>query len=286
MCGPVVMAAVRAEVNRRRLLGLVGAAVATGALGARTKAARQTATPVGGAAVGTIALGPVSSIVDLTHTLTPDFPVFPGWSPPEITTLVTVEDDGYYGLRIAFDEHTATHMDAPAHFAAAGLTADRLPVAGFVAPLAVVDISARAANDADAQVMPDDIAAWEAANGGLPAGALVAMYSGWEARLAEPGAFLNLADDGTAHFPGFHPDAARLLVEERDIVGIGVDTMSIDYGASTDFGTHLTVLPAGKYGLENLANLGALPPAGATVIVGGPKHVNASGGPSRVFAVM
>jgi kynurenine formamidase len=87
------------------------------------------------------------------------------------------------------------------------------------------------------------------------------------------------------HYPGIHPDAAMLLVEERDIVGVGVDTLSQDFGASTDFATHVTILGAGKYGVEGIANLGNVPPTGATVIVGGPKHVAASGGPSRLFAL-
>ncbi len=111
------------------------------------------------------------------------------------------------------------------------------------------------------------------------------MYSGWETRLSDPETFVNLDSLGTPHFPGFDPEAAELLVNERDVVGVGVDTLSLDAGVSKDFGTHLTVLPAGKYGLENLANLGEVSPAGTTLIVGGPKHEGATGGPSRVFAV-
>ena len=75
-------------------------------------------------------------------------------------------------------------------------------------------------------------------------------------------------------------------MNERDIVGAGVDTLSLDFGASTDFGTHLTLLPAGKFGIENLANLDGAPATGALIIIGGPKHEGASGGPSRVYAVM
>jgi kynurenine formamidase len=148
----------------------------------------------------------------------------------------------------------------------------------------VIDISGRAASDPDAQLTPDDIIAWESANGPLPAGVLVAMHSGWESRVTDPAAYINMDDAGVQHYPGIHPDAAALLIEERDIAGVGVDTLSIDFGASTDFGTHLTVLPAGKYGLENLANLANVPPAGAMLVVGGPKHLRASGGPSRVMA--
>jgi kynurenine formamidase len=163
--------------------------------------------------------------------------------------------------------------------------ANELPVAQFFAPLAVIDISARAASDPDAQVMPDDILAWESDHGALPAGAFVAMSSGWDARIDDPAAFINLGDDDLLHFPGFHPDAAALLIEERDITGIGVDTLSLDYGSSTDFGTHIAILGAGKYGIEGLAALAAAPPTGGLIVVGGPKFMIGSGGPSRVMAL-
>jgi kynurenine formamidase len=88
------------------------------------------------------------------------------------------------------------------------------------------------------------------------------------------------------HYPGFHPAAAAFLVQERAIVGIGVDTLSLDHGPSADFPTHLTVLPAGKYGVEALANLGLVPPSGATIVVGGLTHVGGSGSPARVLALI
>jgi kynurenine formamidase len=94
-----------------------------------------------------------------------------------------------------------------------------------------------------------------------------------------------MGDDDMLHFPGFHPDATALLIEERDITGIGVDTLSLDYGASTDFGSHITLLGAGKYGLEGLAALATAPVSGALIIVGGPKFMIGSGGPSRVMAL-
>jgi len=87
------------------------------------------------------------------------------------------------------------------------------------------------------------------------------------------------------HFPGFHPEAAQMLVRDRNITGIGVDTLSLDYGASTDFKTHVTVLSANKWGLENVANLASIPPKGATLFVGAPRVQDGSGGPTRVIAV-
>ena len=111
------------------------------------------------------------------------------------------------------------------------------------------------------------------------------MYSGWEDRLPDAEAFSNADSSRVQHYPGIHPDAAILLVDERDIVEVGVDTLSQDFGASVDFATHVTILGAGKYGVEGIANLGTVPPAGASIIVGEPKHVAASGGPSRLFAL-
>jgi kynurenine formamidase len=111
------------------------------------------------------------------------------------------------------------------------------------------------------------------------------MNSGWDQRVGDSQAFLNADAEAVLHFPGFSGEAAQFLIEERDIVGVGVDTLSLDVGMSTDFAAHLTFLPAGKYGLELMANLDDVPPAGATLIVGAPKHQGGSGGPARVFAV-
>jgi kynurenine formamidase len=280
------MEKVRKDVSRRNVLAMMGAAAAAGLAARLERVAAQDATPMA-AAPGTLALtlGDYTQVQDLTHTITPETPLFPGNPQPEFTPLRTYENDGYYANILTYAEHTGTHMDAPAHFVEGAPYSNELPVAQFFAPLAVIDISARAASDPDAQVMPDDILAWESDNGALPEGAFVAMNSGWDGRINDPAAFINLGDDGLLHFPGFHPDAAALLVEERDITGIGVDTLSLDYGSSTDFGAHLAILGAGKYGIEGLAALAAVPPAGALIIVGGPKFMIGSGGPSRVMAL-
>ncbi len=279
MCSPEVMARVRASLNRRQMLGIAGT---LGALALTPRGVlAQSATPM-----ATPTVSGFSSIVDLTHTLTQEFPVFPGGVQAEITVNTTIAENGFYTNQLNLQEHTGTHMDAPAHFVEGGTTADMIPVEQFVAPMAVIDISAKTETDPDSQLTVDDILAWEDANGELPAGAFVAMYSRWESRHPDPASFINLDGDDVQHYPGFDPEAAAFLIEERNIVGIGVDTLSLDYGASQDFGTHITILTAGRYGLENVANLGTLPASGATIIVGGPKHETASGGPTRAFALL
>ena len=274
MCAPKVMDYVNKKLNRRDLFKLAGAAAGVTATSLAPRAFAQSAPSLN-----------LNNLTDLTHTISPDFPVFPGFDPMQIRTLVTVEDDGFYANRWDIGEHTGTHLDAPAHFVAGATTADAIPVAEFVAPLAIVDISAKAAADPDAVVTVEDLAAWENEYGALPAGAAVMMYSGWEARLSnDPSSFLNQDGPGVPHFPGFSPEAADFLVNERDIKGIGVDTLSLDIGASQTFDVHLSVLGAGKWGLENVANLKALPPAGATLIIGASKVRDASGGPVRLLA--
>ena len=286
MCSREVMAIVRQRMGTsRRDLLRAGAATGIAAAVAGPVLARparaQQATPV-----ASILPGGFSQVIDLSHTWGADFPMFPGAQQPDFQVIVTIAENGFFKWQLTLDEHTGTHMDAPAHFVEDGTTADQLPVENFVAPLVVVDVSERAASDPDTQGTIDDLTAWEAANGPIPAGAFVALKSGWGAAVNDPTAYINLDDAGVPHFPGWHPDAAAFLVNERDVVGAGVDTLSLDFGASTDFGTHVTLLTAGKFGIENLANLANVPPVGATAIFGGPKHEGASGGPTRVLALV
>jgi kynurenine formamidase len=271
-------------VDRRHLLKASAAAVvATPLLASRAHARQPEATPV----ASPVALGciNINSIVDLTHVVSPTFPVYAGSEYMSFENVYTVADDGYFVNRLTLEEHTGTHLDAPSHFIEGGANAETLPVEDFFAPIIVVDISARAESDDDAVLTVDDLMAWEAAHGPIPDRAFVAMFSGWESRLSEPDTYINLDADGVQHYPGFDPEAAEFLVSERNIVGIGVDTLSQDPGMSEDFGTHITILGVGKYAVENVANLALLPPVGATVIVGGPKHENASGGPTRLYGV-
>lgn len=230
-------------------------------------------------------LGRLRSVRDLTHTLTPDFPIFPAYRPLRVRRLAAVERDGFAANELCFAEHTGTHLDAPAHFFTHGATADRIPASRLVAPLAVVSIAERAGRDPDALVSADDLLAWERKFGRIPSGAVVALHSGWEERLSEPGAYLNVDAAGVLHSPGFSREAAEFLVHEREIVGAATDTLSLDAGASTSYEAHRALLSAGKYGLENVANLGSVPASGAVLFVGAPKHLGATGGPARLLAL-
>jgi kynurenine formamidase len=232
-----------------------------------------------------VAMPGFSKVIDLTHTFDESFPTFNGAPGIKINKLFDFEKNGYNLNQWVIEEHSGTHMDAPIHFAKEGMGPAEIAVESLVVPLAVIDISAKAATDPDAQVTPDDIRAWESANGNLPAKCCVAMHSGWAKHLGTD-KFRNVGADKAMHFPGFSLDAAKFLMAERDVSGIAVDTLSLDHGASKDFATHYAWLPSGRWGIENVANLDQVPATGATLVLGGPKIKGVTGGLSRVFALV
>jgi kynurenine formamidase len=111
-------------------------------------------------------------------------------------------------------------------------------------------------------------------------------YTGWDYRWNRPKEFHNVASDGLPHFPGFSLEAAEFLVKTREVVGLGIDTMSVDKGATTTYPVHQFTSKASVYHLENVANLGLVPPSGATVVVAPVKLENGSGAPVRLLALV
>jgi kynurenine formamidase len=254
----------------------------------RGAAATAAATTVAGMAVPAQAQAPTVAVSavkaqDLTHEIYPDFPTYFGDPQLKIVQKFNYKEHKFNLNEWVLNEHTGTHMDAPLHFSADGKSVAGIPVENLVVPLAIIDIREKAATNADAQVTPDDIKAWVDRNGSIPDKACVAMNSGWDAHVTGP-KFRNADDKKVMHFPGFHTEAAKMLLETTSASGIAVDTLSLDFGRSPDFATHYTWLPSGRWGLEGAANLGHLPAKGAMLVIGAPKIRGATGGPCRVFA--
>ena len=224
------------------------------------------------------------TVVDLTHTLGPHFP-FPVPDAFRLERISSRPKDMWNINRWHFHEHIGTHIDAPFH-CSDGDTADRIPAERLVGPLVVIDIRDRATRNADAELTPADLESWERAHGPIPSGAVVAMCSGWDTRATDARQFFGRDDKGAYHMPGFHVEAVQFLHERRDVIGIASDTISLDPGHTKTFPVHHYWLAKNKWGLENIANLPSLPPRGATLIVGAPKIVGATGGPSRVLALV
>ena len=225
-------------------------------------------------------------VVDMTYAINGKLPAWPGDDRTfEAKAVATPEKDGYFARSFWMLEHYGTHLDAPAHFPPGKEYLDQIPVEHFFGPAVVIDVREEVEKDPDYRLRVMRVEKWEAQHGKIPTGAIVLLRTGWSSRWPDQKSYRNMDTQGVMHFPGYSVEAAKLLIE-RSAVGLGIDTLSIDYGPSKDFEVHRTGLPAGLYNLENLANLDQLPEAGAFLIVAPIKLEGGSGGAVRVFALL
>ncbi len=227
----------------------------------------------------------VSKVIDLTHVMHNDMAYWPGGVPFTKKTLVTHEKGGYLLHQFTMGENTGTHVDAPVHFVQGKKSIEELPLEALIVPIINIDIQAQTEKNADYLLSEADILAWEKKYGTIPEKSLVVLNTGWHKKFDNPKAYANLDENKVMHFPGYSPAAAKLLVK-RGVSGIGIDTLSLDKGESTDFAAHLVMLKANKYQIENLANLDILPATGATAVIGVLPVKGGSQAQARIFAFL
>jgi kynurenine formamidase len=245
-------------------------------------------------------LGGRIRIVDLTMPLEPATPTIQ--LPPQFapSRAFTIEEISHYDSRgpawywnnIACGEHTGTHFDAPIHWVTGKDYADNathsIPVDRFIGPACVIDVSKQVKQNPDFLVTRQGIEEWEKQHGRIPPHSWVLIRSDWSKRRGAK-EFLNIAADGP-HSPGFHPQAVPFLAKERDILGVGAETIGTDAGQAGTFEPmfpcHSIMHGSNRYGLASLTNLDQLPPTGAVVIAPPLKIVNGSGSPARVLALV
>jgi len=221
-------------------------------------------------------------LVDLTQPLGPATTLWPGSRPFAAVTVEDYEADGCYSRELEVPEHAGTHFDAPAHFAPAGARVDGVPPELLVRPAVKLDVRSLVGGDATATVGADAIRELEERDGLIEAGSAVLVHTGWDAYWQDPARYLGYPETSS---PGLAGDAAQLLVE-RGVVGIGIDTLSVDAGDSTELPVHVTTLPAGLWHLEGLVGLERVPARGAWLVAAPLRLVDGSGSPARVFAIV
>jgi kynurenine formamidase len=225
-------------------------------------------------------------VLDLSYAINDKLVPWPGDEKYfEAQTNATVEKNGYFTRSFWMLEHYGTHLDAPVHFPPGKATVEKIPAKNFFGPAVVLDVTAEAEKDADYRLPASGIEKWEKVHGRIPKGAIVLLRTGWSARWPAVARYRNQDKNGKMHFPGFSAEAATILID-REASGLGCDTLSADYGASTDFSVHHLALGAGLYHLENLSDLSEVPEAGAFLVVAPIKLEGGSGGPVRVFALL
>jgi len=238
-------------------------------------------------------------VVDLTTPLGPDTPVIdlpPIFAPSPGLTITEISrydsrGPGWYWNVLNLGEHTGTHFDAPIHW----ITGKDLPENAtdtisprkFIGPACVIDVTTDVQQNPDFLLTVERVQEWESQHGRIPAGAWVLLYTGWSQRKTRE-EFLNVQADG-AHSPAFHQTCSQFLLKERDVLGVGVETVGTDAGQAGTFNpafpNHTFMHGAGKFGITSLINLEQLPPTGAIIIAAPLKIVNGSGSPLRVIAI-
>lgn len=222
--------------------------------------------------------------------LPPIFAPSPGVS-MEVISCYDDKGPAWYWNTITMGEHTGTHFDAPIHWVTGkdlpDNATDTIPARRFVGPACVFDISRESAENPDYLLTTKRILAWEKEHGRIPTGAWALLRTDWSKRIGA--AFIN-ADANGPHTPGLHQNASAFLANERDVLGVGVETIGTDAGQAgmftPPFPNHTIMHGAGKFGLASLCNLDRLPATGAIVVAAPLKLVNGSGSPLRVLALV
>lgn len=227
-----------------------------------------------------------SRVVDLSHVITTDIPLWPGDPPVVLEPVAEFDTDGYYLRRFSIGEHSATHMNAPNSFHADGVGIDAYPPESLVVPAVVIDVREASAADPDHAVSIEDVTAWEEAHGRVPEGSVVIAYTGWQEKWDDPEAFFNEDADGGLHFPGFAGETTAFLLSERGVAGVGIDTHGVDPGQDESYATNTQVLAQRGIVLENLTNLDQLPATGTTLVIGILRLSEGSGSPAAVTALV
>ncbi|MGH9790538.1 MAG: cyclase family protein [Candidatus Acidiferrales bacterium] len=225
-------------------------------------------------------------IVDLTYALNDKLPKWPGDARVfEARSNATVERNGYFTRSIWMLEHYGTHLDAPAHFPPGKEAVDQLAPQRLFGSAVVIDVIDNVKDDADYRLTTRRIERWEREHGRIPQGGIVLLRTGWARRWSDEARYRNEGRAGRMRFPGYSVEAVKLLID-RGVVGLGIDTLSVDYGRSENFEVHKLSHGAGLYHLENLADMSALPESGAYLVVAPIKLEGGSGGAVRVFALL
>jgi len=231
--------------------------------------------------------------VDLSHAYGSDtlyWPTAPSRFEKTVISYGETESGEFYSaFSICTPEHGGTHLDAPLHFAADGLPTEKIPLEKLIAPAVVIDVTEKTAADRNYLLSANDVRAFEDQHGRINPGAIVLLRTDWSRYW--PDAKSHLGDDTPGEvseliFPSYGEDAARLLVEERGVAILGIDTASTDFGTSQNFVVHRIAADANVSNLENLTNLDKLPSTGALVFALPMKIEGGSGGPVRVVALV
>ena len=208
-------------------------------------------------------------IIDLTHYISEDMPVYPGTETPKLKIANTYEKDGFKETLMVMYTHTGTHMDPPAHIYEGKTTLDEFPIEQFIGKALVIDCS---------DVNEGDKIQMRHINQELADKAdFLLFYTGWDKYW------------GTDKYFGDYPYMNEEVVDyiiKQDLKGVGLDTIGIDPISDDKLTIHKKIFTSNEMVvIENLMNLDKLGKLLFTFIALPLKHVDADGSPIRAIAI-
>ena len=209
-------------------------------------------------------------VIDLTHYIDSEMPVYPGTEPPTFSTPCTIETSGFTESRVALYSHTGTHIDAPAHIIPGAKTLDHLDIDHYFGRACMLDLTPVMKGTIDiADLKPhEDL---------MGKGDFVLLHTGWS-EFWNKGRYFE-------GYPLLSPEAATWISGFR-LKGLGVDMISIDREGTADFPIHRILLEQNILIIENLTNLQGLPGMGFSFSCLPLKFENADGSPVRAIAII
>lgn len=225
------------------------------------------------------------SPIDLTHPLHEGIPTWSGGCGFKLEIKLDYSE-GLCVQSLKSHAGVGTHIDAPTHFIKDSWNIADIPLENLIVPVSVLDITHKM--DPNLFISPSDIEAFEKTHGRIPDHSLFLANTGWSKYWSEPLKYRNPDSKGQMHFPGFSKEAAALLLK-RNIVGLGIDTLSPDgsnNGLGVRYPVHETLLGAKKYIIENVANLNQMPPIGAYAIALPPRSSHATESAMRLVGLI
>jgi kynurenine formamidase len=229
--------------------------------------------------------------IDLTHTITPNMPVWSGFGPALFQPAVnpadglpyTYADDGFEATAytIATDQF-GTQFDPPAHWAPEQAAIDEVPASYAVRPLVVINDAPAVRKNPKDFLTAAEVKAWEKRHGRIPAGSVVMVRTDWSQRWTDdPEGAKYLA--ASTDFPSVGLDALKYLHRRRHILFHGHEPLDTDSTPTLE-GEHW-LMHHGYAQAEGVDHLQGVPATGCLVSFGSPKFAGGLGGYARYVAI-
>lgn len=152
-------------------------------------------------------------VIDLTHTISENMPVYPGTEKPKLEVASTYEKDGFKETLLTMFSHTGTHMDSPAHLFSQRTTLDSFSAEQFVGKGIVVDCS----NLKEGQKITMKYI--ETVKEKADTAQYILFYTGWDKYWGTDAYFGN--------YPYITEEVAEYLIKSKK-KGVGIDVIGID----------------------------------------------------------